>query len=457
MATSIEILGTDELSLILGFLHWKDILKARVNQQWRDAVKITLVPISIINFSPFINAQPEFFIKNRDYGEALSWICNALPMLQCVHCDFSLRCTYNFEVCRGEFSNMEYFGEKAPVSIRPIAKLQQLRRLSLRRMGLHGQYPFLFNFPELRTLDVSGIACLKWDLTMLKGLPKLEKLACSQSTELTGDLKSLRVIMNSLSEICLRGCERVGGSLMTLADFPKLQKIDLTGTKVTGDIRDIGPNDFISIKEMNLSDTIHGGGNFVTIEDAPEIMLAHHNLKKRHPSLIQSRYWFLSYNSPQRYDYAGHSSRQPPLRVEFVKAGSRLGWRWTNGVKGGSCETQWLDPEPNSTDEGYEKYLQELKHSINNDVDIFRGFNKSPPNQQEHMRRCAEVPLDPSLSNFSSDEEDDYWEDSDQNSFENWDEGRMDTDSENYDIMDYVSFDDESYSEFNGDDFPPMF
>lgn len=304
---------------------------------------------------------------------------------------------------------MEYFGDEAPVSIRPIAKFQQLRILSLRRMPLHGHYDFLFNFPELRTLDLSYTGTLKWDLTMLKGLPKLEKLVCSQSTELTGDLKSLRVLINSLSEIFLAGCDHVDGSLMTLADFPKLQKIDLTGTKVTGDIRDIGPHDFISIKEMNLSDNIHGGGALMTIEDAPAIMLARYNLKKRNPRLFHSRYWYLSHLSPQYYDhhYCGHSSRKPPLRVEFVKAGSRLGWRWTNGVKGGSCETQWLDPEPNSTDEGYKKYLQELKHSIHNDVDIYRGF-KSPPNRQEHGQRCTEVPLD--VSNSWSDEEGAYWE-----------------------------------------------
>jgi hypothetical protein len=394
-------------------------------------VKITLVPISRINLqtppepitadndygyeeeeAAEAKIQPEFFIQTRAHGKALSWICDALPMLQCVHCDFSLRRTPTefFQVCRGQFSNpnpnMDFFGDEARVSIRPIAKFQQLRILSLRRMGLHGQYPFLFNFPELRTLDVSGIAGLRWDLTMLKGLPKLEKLACMYNHSLTGDLKSLRVIMNSLSEICLFGCERVGGSLMTLADFPKLQKIDLMVTKVTGDIREIGPNDFSSIQEMELCDTIHGGGELMKIEDAPEIMLARSNLKKRHPSLFQDKQLFLSHLSPQYYDYyTGHRSRDPPLRVEFVKAGSRLGWRWTNCEKGGSCETQWLDPEPNSTDEGYEKYLQELKHTKN--VDIYRGF-KRPPNEEEHMRRCAEVPLDTKLLGDEEDEHMDY-------------------------------------------------
>ena len=96
------------------------------------------------------------------------------------------------------------------------------------------------------------------------------------------------------------------------------------------------------------------------------------------------------------------------MRVEFVKAGSRLGWRWTNCKRGGACETQWLDPEPNSTDEGYEKYLQELKHTKN--VVIFRGF-KRPPNRQEHVQRIADVihPMFLRHSNkFSSDEESDF-------------------------------------------------
>ena len=471
MATSIEILGTDELSLILGFLHWKDILKARVNQQWRDAVKITLVPISRINLQtppePITGEsedkatiQPEFFIQNKAYGHALWWICQALPMLQCIYCDFSLRRTKveTFQVCRGEGSNLGDVLNQTPVSFRPIANLQQLRHLSLRNIFLHGHYDFLFNFPELRTLDISGTNCLKWDLTMLSGLPKLEKLLCIHNHSLTGDLKNLRVLINSLSEINFASCGRVEGSLMTLADFPKLQKIDLTGTKVTGDIREIGPNDFSSIKkEMELCYTpIYGGGTLMKIEDAPEVMLAHHNLKKRNQSLFHDRDWRLSYHSPQYFDYAGHFSRQPPFRVEFVKAGSRLGWRWTNCKKEGSCETQWLDPEPNSTDEGYEKYLRESKH-INNDVVIFRGF-KRPPNQQEHIRRCSEVPLD--RSNFSSDEEEDYWEDSDREESvleesDQEDSEREDSDRDNpfYDFSDNdSSYGDVMYLNYLGDD-----
>ena len=280
MATSIEILGTDELSLILGFLHWKDILKARVNQKWRDAVKMTLVPISR-NADSYSSqeeegvftqeTQPEFFIKYIDHAEALSWICNALPMLQCIHCNFTLQ-----EPAIIIQANMaKYYMPIPPPSLDPISKFQHLRHLTLRGVTyLNAHYDFFTAYPELRTLDLSHTSKVRMDLSMLSGLPKLEKLVCCESTEVTGDIKSLRVIINSLCEIDFAGCERVGGSLMTLADFPKLQQIDLAGTKVTGDIRDIGPNDFSSIQEMELCDTIYGGGDLMKIEDAPEIMLA---------------------------------------------------------------------------------------------------------------------------------------------------------------------------------------
>ena len=33
----------------------------------------------------------------------------------------------------------------------------------------------------------------------------------------------------------------------------------------------------------------------------------------------------------------------PSFYVEYVVAGSRIGWRWTNAVSGGLCETVWLE------------------------------------------------------------------------------------------------------------------
>lgn len=49
------------------------------------------------------------------------------------------------------------------------------------------------------------------------------------------------------------------------------------------------------------------------------------------------------------------------LSVEFVSAGPRLGWRWTNAVRGGSCETIWLDLAPHPSDRDYDDYHTELK------------------------------------------------------------------------------------------------
>ena len=108
----------------------------------------------------------------------------------------------------------------------------------------------------------------------------------------------------------------------------------------------------------------------------------------------------LSLDSPDRYHPDVHHSRDMPHCVEFVKAGQRLGWRWTNAVSGGSCEPVWLDPEPDPSDEGYDVYLKELK-DIERDVEFFKGFT-SPPTLDELLQRNTDVPLDPVLQMYSN-------------------------------------------------------
>ena len=393
------ILGNDEISLILGFLQWDDILKSRVNKQMREAAKMTLVPYS--------KDDPEFFVWNTDYVTALEQIHAALPMLQCIHCQQSyqehrkliIQNGTNPHRIEGVFPSPF---QPVPVSIEIVGHYRHLRHLSLQGVDLNGSYPFLFDFPQLRFLDLSWTGLLEWDLSMVSGLPKLETLLCVRNNCLRGNLNSLIVLKNTLTDLLLTMSQHVEGSLMTLADFPKLQNLNLVLTRVTGDIRHIGPNDFISIQFMSLSNFIYGGGDhFTSIEEVPDLMLARYNLKKQRPILFTNQRWYLSRDSQQYYEYQydGPTNRHPPFQVEFVQAGARLGWRWTNGLLGGSCEIHWLDPEPTPTDEGYDEYLNELEDT--NDVDFYRGFQR-PPTFDEHQQRCAEVPLERMLLDITN-------------------------------------------------------
>ena len=251
---------------------------------------------------------------------------------------------------------------------------------------------------------------------MLVGLPKLERLEASQNHSLTGTLESARVLRNTLVELSLHGCCNVTGNIKDLADFPNLEEVGLDNTKVSGDIREIGTGDFISLKRLDVGDLVYGGGDIMRTEDASPVMEAKYRLKKRNPELFSSRRWRLSEESPQFYRTDGrlHHSREPPLWVEFVTAGPRIGWRWTNAVSGGSCETNWLEPPlspPPSEEEGstsnddyydYEKYLHELNQIENTDVELFKGYTKEPPTQEEHARCCQEIPLDPVLQMFAN-------------------------------------------------------
>jgi hypothetical protein len=92
------MLGLDEMSMAFGFLDWTDLLRVRVCEKWRDAVKLTQVPRSISTKFQ----TPEYFIANRKHALALSWIVHALPRLQTIHCDFHCRGTRKFAVKSGE-------------------------------------------------------------------------------------------------------------------------------------------------------------------------------------------------------------------------------------------------------------------------------------------------------------------------------------------------------------------
>ncbi|CAJ1935191.1 unnamed protein product [Cylindrotheca closterium] len=413
---NIDALGLDEMSMVVGYLDWKGLLRVRVCQKWRDAVKLTQVPRSMSTKFQSMNC-PDYFIVNQKYALALSWIVHALPRLQTIHCNFQYRGTRKFDVKTGEdpFPNQAFTGfdsddsEATPipprrpgldkVDLSVVSRFRDLRELSLEGLSLDGTYGFLFNFPQLESLILSNTGLLRWDFSMLSGLPKLKRLECMNNTKLTGDLEGLQVVGQTLVEVNLCGCGNVEGSIMSLSKFPHLEELSLLRTKITGDIRDIGDNDFVALKKVDFGGYVYGGGHMDRIEDAADLMLARYRMKKRSPSLFVHRRWSLIETSPQHYGFDGHHSREPPFYVEFVEAGPRLGWRWTNCVSGGSCESHWLDPEPDPIDPEYEVYLKDLEY-VQRDADFYKGFN-IPPTQMEHDELNRIIPLDPILRRFA--------------------------------------------------------
>ena len=168
---------------------------------------------------------------------------------------------------------------------------------------------------------------------MLSGFPVLEDFYVAHNPYLTGNVKSLRALKNTLREVTIAGCHDVEGDLMAFGDFGLLEKLCLINTKVRGDIREIQERHFPRLKKLDLPDGVYGGGSFDRIADAPEVMHAMFCLKKRIPTLFESRRWKLSNESPDRYETIVHHSREPPFWVEFFKADTRTGWNWTNTVR----------------------------------------------------------------------------------------------------------------------------
>ena len=399
----ITMLDIDILIHIFEFLEWREILLSRVCREWREIAKKTLVPYNHKNHT-------QLLIWDSKSALDMDWISKAIPKIQVIQFqdrDFAPYVAdginpYPTPMSLDEQYEHWFYDDQPPsppVDISPIANFHHLVHLSIQTY-MNGSYPFLFEFPQLQSLQLKHPGNLQWDLSMLKGLPKLQTLHCIKNSKLTGNLKSIRVLRNSLVNLCLSNCQEVKGILADLKDFPKLEKLNLEDTKVTGDIRNIGPQDFISMEEMDLGHNVYGGKSFFSIREAPEIMLGWYRLKKRRPKVLDGRQISLSQNSSEWYELHNFvHKRKMPTDVEFVKAGCRLGWRWTNGYPGGSCEIHWLDPEPHPSEDGYGEYIRAVA-KIQNNIDFFHGF-LVPPTEEEYRRRSAEKPQGPMLTKFS--------------------------------------------------------
>jgi len=266
---------------------------------------------------------------------------------------------------------------------------------------IEGNLTDLADFPSLTVLSLSRIKKLSGNISSLAGLKSpLESVTIVQCSDFEGDLKDLRVLKDTLKKVTITDCSNIRGSFTDLADFPRLKKLDLSHTIVTGDIRDIREHDFPALESLSLPPTVQGGRwfEFQLISDVPSFMRAIHLLLQRSPAMFKeysiSRAfdWSLSADSPDRYDWhlLDTGGPTPPFCLEIFQAGSRLGWSWCTfrGGGGHSCEINWLDLEPKSGSSDFEAYtetLQRIEGSI--DFYLYRGHHQ-PPTEAEFRRLC---------------------------------------------------------------------
>ena len=378
-------LSTDELALIFGYLSPEDVMRARLSKKMREAAKKTIVPLTRI---PFI-------VDSVKKYNTMAAMTTALPNLQ----QITLRgLGHGHKYSDGEDPYDMAAARTANYTTQDvdiISRFRKLRELTIWGAPLNGRYPVLFNFPLLQKLRIMGYVGLKWDLEMLAGLPLLKELDCCDSENVSGNINSLRVLKDTLEEVRVQKCYRVQGNVMALADFPHLKKLNLRFTAVTGDIRDIRENDFSALESLCLPSGVYGGAGyeFLRISDAPHVMSTLYSIKKQRPTLLMKD-WYgeLSVDSPDWYEE--YDDDTAPLFIAFVQAGSRVGYRWENeGSRSGylwrndscvPCEVNWLDPEPARESSDYAKYTKEL-HEIEQEVDIYRGFQQ-PPTEEEYRR-----------------------------------------------------------------------
>jgi hypothetical protein len=301
-------MSVDVLANSFGFLGIQDIMNARVCKKWKEAVKMTIPPI-------------EFYVDSVEKYNAMSVMTRALPHLQQIELrDLGVGDENKYK--DGEDPNEKMAARTADYTtydIEIISNFSKLRSLTIDAAYLNGSYPFLFNsFPLLEKLSIPHCYNLSWDLEMLARLPLLKELDFSCNFRLTGNINSLRVLKDTLEKLELGYCSNVEGNFMDLADFPHLKKLKLDDTTVTGDIRDIGENDFSSLEQLSLPDGVYGGRGyeFQRISDAPDLVRIVYLLRKQRPALeMEDWYVRLSADSPDWYESDDYEDDTPPFFI----------------------------------------------------------------------------------------------------------------------------------------------
>jgi hypothetical protein len=417
----------------------------------------------------------DFRVNNMNNYNLIGVMATALPNLQQITLgNLNGRQENLYKYSDGEDPDEERAAETAGMTAHDIGIISNFRKLRILSIKdethyssslLNGRYPFLFNsFPLLQKLRITFCEYLRWDLEMLSAFPLLKELDVTSNNRLTGNIRSLRVLKDTLETLtigrCLNvegnlmdladfpllkelklcdtavkgglgnigdndfssmvhltiidhslltgnirslrvlkdklemltiaSCANVEGHLMDLADFPHLKELNLYNTAVTGDVRDIGENDFSNLENLRCPFGVVGGREyrFQRIADVPSVVNAYYRLAGRAKSLCDhvgySYYsWWLSDQSP---DYYATEDLVPPHYISFVKVGPRVGWRWTSVSH--SCEINWLDPEPDRENDDYETYVEELT-SIQREIDVYQGYHQ-PPTLEEYRRLCRE-------------------------------------------------------------------
>jgi hypothetical protein len=370
-------LSTDVLANVLGYLDGpKDIMqKRRVCKKWGEAVKKTIIP------------PADFCVNSMKSYNVMIVMARAMPNLQQITIG-GLGSGHKWS--DGEDPNEELAATTADYTahdIRIISNFSKLRVLEISYACLNGRYPFLFSsFPLLQKLSIKHCYNLNWDLEMLAGFPLLKDLACLCNYGLTGNIGSLRVLKDALEEVAIISCKNVKGNFMDVADFPHLKELNLDETDVTGDIRDMSESDFSSLECLCLPKTVYGGNyyEFQHISDGHDLVRALYLFNKKRP-VLKMEDWNgeLSEDSPDWYDSVDEDYDTTPFYIRFVKAGSRIGFRWVTEYEN-PCEVNWLDPVPDRESDGYEEYIERFQE-IENQVKMYKGFHQ-PPTEEEYHR-----------------------------------------------------------------------
>jgi hypothetical protein len=307
------------------------------------------------------------------------------------------------DIGKDDFSKLEELVCKSiSGNIRGLRVLKDtLRELVLEECpDVEGNFMALADFPKLRSLHLDDTAVTVDIGDLLDGdFARLEELVCTgfNMSLVSGNIRNLRVLKDTLTNVTVTHSD-VEGEFMDLADFPQLKMLDLGYTAVTGDIRDIGNDDFSKLEDLFLPSTIYGGDDYELqrISDAPELMRALYHLRKHHPSLtFEDWTGNLSEDSPDWYWYDWDEGNEmdengvsPPFCVSLVVAGTRIGYQWKNEFGKHHCEVNWLDPEPDKNSTDYGKYIAELQQ-IENQVDFYKGYHQ-PPSREEYIRLVEE-------------------------------------------------------------------
>jgi hypothetical protein len=216
-AASFDGLSVDVLANILGFLQLKDIMcKRRLNKKTLEAVKKTIVP------------PTDFRVSGMNEYNAMVVMTRAMPNLQQIKLTvFGYKLTLTTLGNRHKYNDGEDPDERQASQtadwtshdIEIISNFSKLRILEIDAF-MNGRYPFLFNsFPLLQKLSITGCKYLKWDLEMLGGLPLLKELDCHTNCGLTGNLKSLRVLKDTLEKVTIEYCGHVRATLWIWPTF----------------------------------------------------------------------------------------------------------------------------------------------------------------------------------------------------------------------------------------------